>query len=61
MGAKLKTKYIIVNESDWDDILEIGKRYRVRYDEYNSPYILNERIEECYDIFNFEDDFELLN
>ena len=60
MKQKFEHKYIKVVESDWDDILEIGKRYRVHYDEYNSPYILNERNEECYDIFNFEDDFELL-
>ena len=31
MGAKLKAKYIIVNESDWDDILEIRRKIQFNY------------------------------
>ena len=50
--------YIIVNEVHWEDVLEIGKKYQINYDEYNTPYIFDECNELIFDIFHFDDDFE---
>ena len=55
-------EYIIVNEPHWEDVLEIGKKYYIYYDdEYNTPYIFDECNELRFDIFHFDDDFEFSN
>ena len=51
-------EYIIVNEVHWEDVLEIGKKYQINYDEYNTPYIFDECNELRFDIFHFDGDFE---
>lgn len=61
MKPKLSHKYIIITESDWDDIFRLGKEYRIRYDDENTPYVLDEHNEERFDIFHFEDDFKFKN
>ena len=58
MEYKLEYEYIIVNEVHWEDVLEIGKKYYIYYDEYNTPYIFDECNELRFDIFHFDGDFE---
>ena len=53
--------YIIVTSSDWDDVLDIGNKYFIYYDEDNTPYIFDECNEQRFDIFHFNDDFEFSN
>ena len=53
--------YIIVNEVHWEDVLEIGKKYYIYYDDDNTPYIFDECNEQRFDIFHFDDDFEFSN
>ena len=61
MEYKLEYEYIIINEVHWEDVLEIGKKYHIYYDEGNTPYVLDERNEQRFDIFHFDDDFEFSN
>ena len=61
MEYKLEYEYIIINEAHWEDVLEIGKKYQINYDEDNTPYIFDECNEMRFDIFHFDDDFEFSN
>ena len=61
MEYKLEYEYIIVTEPHWEDVLDIGKKYYIYYDEYNTPYIFDGCNEQRFDIFHFDDDFEFSN
>ena len=61
MEYELEYEYIIVNEVHQEDVLEIGKKYQINYDEDNTPYIFDECNELRFDIFHFDDDFEFSN
>ena len=57
----VRIKSIIVTDNDFDDILDIDKTYQVKYDEDNEPYIVDKRKCKCYDIFNFDDAYEVVS
>ena len=61
MEYELEYEYIIVNEVHWEDVLEIGKKYYIYYDDDNTPFIFDDCNELRFDIFHFDGDFEFSN